>query len=451
MSDQSTPVDFSDDGFHRHLVDYAVDPFVVVGDDLVMRYVGPTIIDFVGWGPDEWVGRSIADFLSPESLELAAHGMLELDEVSFDPDWLATPMQVNLRTKAGDWCTLEVTVRPFERPAFSGYLVQLHPASAADRLHDVARAILDGRDETEILTMLPSLLAHDIPGTEVGLGFDWTGDGFAHVAGDQELLSLAHPVGTDRDLLDWLIESESTVHVLTDLLAPATRVRAAAAGYPACWGVPIVTGGERRAGAVAVLWHWTVNDPGVILGSRVLRIVDLARLVLRWADSQRQLSWDVSHDQLTGLMNRSAFMELIAASAGRGRGMLFCDLDDFKPVNDRFGHRTGDRVLQTVADRLRIVCRDHVVARLSGDEFAVLVEPATDGAQLEAVAERIRRAISQPVVLGSRAATIGISIGVAFDPKGEATADHLIDEADRMLRRSKSRGKNQLGMVVLGD
>ncbi|MBS1849093.1 MAG: GGDEF domain-containing protein, partial [Actinobacteria bacterium] len=93
----------------------------------------------------------------------------------------------------------------------------------------------------------------------------------------------------------------------------------------------------------------------------------------------------------------------------------------------------------------------HTVARLSGDEFAVLIDPARDRSEAIGVAEAIRSALAEPVDMADSSSVVGVSIGLAFDPAGAASADVLIDEADRMLRKCKSGGKNCIEVVDLSD
>src|SRR4029453_14682584 len=109
--------------------------------------------------------------------------------------------------------------------------------------------------------------------------------------------------------------------------------------------------------------------------------------------SHRTLQYAATHDQLTGLANRLAFLERLTTVAAGGEGraaVLFLDLHHFKPINETLGHPVGDRVLAVVADRLVSVLRPgDLVARIGGDEFAVLCERLTAADDVEAVAKRL--------------------------------------------------------------
>ncbi|MBX6391016.1 MAG: diguanylate cyclase, partial [Frankia sp.] len=139
---------------------------------------------------------------------------------------------------------------------------------------------------------------------------------------------------------------------------------------------------------------------------------------------QDLLSHQARHDPLTGLPNRAAFLShvagrlTIAAAGGTGDALLFCDLDGFKAVNDRYGHEAGDEVLRVVASRAGEALRpDDLLSRLGGDEFGVLVHNADDAAA-RATAQRLAAAIARPIHLpgpgGGAWVTVGASIGIAL-------------------------------------
>ena len=152
-------------------------------------------------------------------------------------------------------------------------------------------------------------------------------------------------------------------------------------------------------------------------------------------------------DALTGLMNRFSFSETLSrlvADPGPGNdvGLILLDLDHFKIVNDTLGHAAGDLLLKQVAARLSTLADEAVhVARLGGDEFAlVLVARRAHSAATEKV-ERIRRLLAQPIDLGTRQVTAGMSIGVAVTPLGWYDAHSLLKNADIALYAAKAAGR----------
>ncbi|MFN0184486.1 MAG: putative bifunctional diguanylate cyclase/phosphodiesterase [Aquabacterium sp.] len=154
------------------------------------------------------------------------------------------------------------------------------------------------------------------------------------------------------------------------------------------------------------------------------------------------------HDGLTGLPNRALFRELTrgaVAAAERDGGklaLLFIDLDRFKAVNDTLGHAAGDALLLEMARRLKHGVRaSDVVCRHSGDEFTVLLRDANLVDELAATADRLLKAIEQPVTLDRRDVQVSASIGIALYPDDAQAADELVQHADTAMYAAKHMGK----------
>ncbi|GJD62657.1 sensor domain-containing phosphodiesterase [Methylobacterium frigidaeris] len=162
-----------------------------------------------------------------------------------------------------------------------------------------------------------------------------------------------------------------------------------------------------------------------------------------------QLAHMARHDALTGLPNRALFRESLdrrlAALRRHGGtcGVLCLDLDAFKAVNDTLGHSAGDALLREVAGRIRAALRqEDLPARLGGDEFAILLGGEAGADSAAATAERLVASLREPVDLGGREATIGVSIGIALAPEHGLDGDTLLKRADLALYRAKSEGRN---------
>ncbi len=174
----------------------------------------------------------------------------------------------------------------------------------------------------------------------------------------------------------------------------------------------------------------------------------LARLPLaRLHSVERELEHKAYHDNLTGLYNRDAFRRLLAEAVALARrdklklAVLFIDLDRFKSINDSFGHDAGDEALQGVAERLSASVRaDDVVARLSGDEFAILIEAPQGGASV--LAEKVLERFKAPFSVGGRQWHLGCSIGVAEFPGNGDDPDRLLACADTAMLHAKASGRN---------
>ena len=170
-------------------------------------------------------------------------------------------------------------------------------------------------------------------------------------------------------------------------------------------------------------------------------------------DRLRQLA---TRDVLTGLANRALFSDRLAQAAarqlrhGRGLAVLFCDLDGFKPINDAFGHRAGDRVLVEIARRLERVTRDaDTVARVGGDEFVMICEGVADDGELGELADRIIAVVNEPIAVAESPVRVGISIGIGLAPQDgrEVDPDRLLSTADSAMYRAKARGGNGYRIV----
>ncbi len=156
------------------------------------------------------------------------------------------------------------------------------------------------------------------------------------------------------------------------------------------------------------------------------------------------------HDSLTGLPNRALFLRLLeqalahCARGGRRLAVLFVDLDHFKSVNDTSGHRMGDLLLVTVAERLRAsVRKSDVVARLSGDEFTVIETDLVDSGPARALARTLVRALGRPFMLKGRDVQVGASVGISIYPDDGTSPEELLQRADLAMYRAKEQGRNR--------
>lgn len=174
------------------------------------------------------------------------------------------------------------------------------------------------------------------------------------------------------------------------------------------------------------------------------------RAQVAWLQTERAaLSWAVGHDELTGLPNRRLFYTLASPllhQAGRSAVVLVLDLNGFKPINDSFGHDTGDIVLRIIGQRLAACIGDDLVARLGGDEFAAILtdyrgQPGT-GWWRAAVA-RISAAIAEPMPVANRILTVTASIGVA-PAQGDRPIEDLVRAADLAMYGAKATGRSHL-------
>jgi diguanylate cyclase (GGDEF)-like protein len=211
----------------------------------------------------------------------------------------------------------------------------------------------------------------------------------------------------------------------------------------------------RSGGWYAVIWSDDAQVPPVWRGGAVA-LVGLLLVCLALGAFRRQqlfMRSVVRRDHLTGLVNRKAFEEALAAAltaarasvrgpvtgaSGLNVGVLLIDLDGFKQVNDNLGHDRGDQVLQEVARRLEQVVGDRdTAARLGGDEFAVVLGQPRTAAEVTALATRLRDALVRPFVLAGAPRFVGASVGVSLHPEHAETAEDLLRQADAAMYQAK--------------
>ena len=213
---------------------------------------------------------------------------------------------------------------------------------------------------------------------------------------------------------------------------------------------------EERALGIVVCSHtsaprqWTNQERQLVAQVALEGSLVVENAALRATQQERmdQLAHQAFHDSLTKLPNRALFgdrLGLALARTNRRRNavaVLFLDLDDFKPINDRFGHDAGDRLLIAVAERISACVRpEDTVARLGGDEFTVLLEDIVDIRYATGVAERIEEALREPFPIDGHEARVTASIGIAVSSGREATPEDLLRNSDQAMYQAKRKGR----------
>jgi diguanylate cyclase (GGDEF)-like protein len=176
----------------------------------------------------------------------------------------------------------------------------------------------------------------------------------------------------------------------------------------------------------------------------------LTREISERKRAETELERMAFYDSLSGLPNRALFLDRLenalqrATRYHRSLAVMFLDLDNFKVVNDSLGHKAGDRLLVTVADRLRACLRhEETAARLGGDEFTILLGEVADGRDAAAVAERILDALREPIDLQGHELVLSVSIGIVISKPGRDTSETLLRDADLAMYRAKTAGKGR--------
>jgi diguanylate cyclase (GGDEF)-like protein len=165
---------------------------------------------------------------------------------------------------------------------------------------------------------------------------------------------------------------------------------------------------------------------------------------------EQQLKFMANHDTLTGLPNRILLMDRMQQAIHQSQregcilAVLFIDLDNFKPINDEYGHEAGDRTLIEIAKRMSGMLRSgDTVARIGGDEFVILLPGLGSTEESELSSQRLLDAITEPVRVNEQMATLSASIGIALYPSDTSSVDSLLRCADEAMYTAKHNGRNQ--------
>lgn len=193
--------------------------------------------------------------------------------------------------------------------------------------------------------------------------------------------------------------------------------------------------------------EWTRDESS--FASSLADFVALAITANDRREAEDKLREMANYDRLTGLPNRSLFIDRLAQSLAKARrakqrvALLFIDVDRFKSVNDSLGHHAGDLVLRSIGKRLLACVRaSDTVARLGGDEFTVILENCQDAEFITMVCERILTSVVEPISLGQTDVNLTCSIGISLYPNDGSDGDILLQNADSAMYKAKDRGRN---------
>ena len=420
--------------------------FVALGSDWAFETDSGGRFTFVwpegvlGWPEASLLGRKAADLLAVEMPVVDGRNGGVQEGAGFDPFGVCQPTRGQaawVRAAGGGPVLMRFSVEPACGGGVRGVATDMtscgrETASHADALRraELVGHVVDSMRE-EVLggRMVAAMLREAV----LACG----ADGAALVTNGFNGLMVRHSTGEPpADVLAALGSGE---------LTGAEGLAVTRGGMLAC-PVP-----ERlRAGATLVFWRggaaraWTADDAAVAMS-----LTAVVRTVLEQDDVQHELARQARTDPLTGLLNRRAFTEELdrrmeRVQSGQARGVLITvDLDGFKPVNDQYGHETGDAVLVAVAMLLRHTFRPtDLLARLGGDEFTVWLDGADELTAAERADELCGTVVdATSAVLPPDAAPVTMSIGIAVaDPTSDAL-DDVLRRADAAMFAAKSAGR----------
>ena len=435
--------------FLERVLDLSPGIVFVADRELTITYVNRAATDLLGYDRDEIVGRTVLDFLdldwNPEALASIATAM-------GSGGGRRPPMTFRVVTKDGRRPIIEVTANiQLDDPVIDGIVVYARPWNERWLLDRAFESVAAGDPIQRTMDLLVEVAGAETLEADAAIVFDPVEGGFEQVVAAAGLDGpLRGPTadlaaGADAEAAVWaelLAGGEAFVVNLEDLPA-ALRPAAEARGYRSLWAAPADRDprGVHRVWAIA--WRRELHlDADETRNGMMARLATLAGLALARTRNEERNAYAASHDAMTGLWNRNAVYTWLGEelrSGSGGVGVIYFDLDRFKPINDEFGHAAGDRVLREVARRLAAeTTGDARVGRFGGDEF-VHVGRAADLAGVERLAAHLAEIVEAPIELRSgEAVSVGASTGASFAVSGSgASADELVELADAALYRVK--------------
>lgn len=370
------------------------------------------------------LGSNVLDIVHPEDLDRLLPMATQMVDVAAAT--MTTPsvsgvveLPARVRSAAGAWLPMAISGRLFDDEG--SLLVSLRLAVDRHALDAVLDCLGGGADIDATAARLVDLLIAQFGTASAWLVHDSAGS--AAIVGPSQ----ATGVGDPTELMSGLRGAGPSA----DLQWTSDR-----------WIIPVLSMTGESLVAVFVIDSSSIGEPNPYDRHVLTRTANLASLAFTKADAERTLRLAAATDYLTSVLNRreleSRAMRLAVAPEGLPATLLYIDVDDFKTINDSYGHETGDAVLRTIARRLVGAVRSHdSVGRLGGDEFAVLC-PALGAADRDDMRNRIAEVIAAPISVDAIDHALLVSASV-----GSATADHedelitLIQRADAAMYQRK--------------
>lgn len=416
------------------------DVHVFLTTDFVVDWVSPSVYYVLGWRPSEMIGRNYEDFVHPDLADEGFRMAMDMlrfpngfDPADGNPDEVSVvcPAHVVLRRADGKFMPMESRGNiHFGDASIGGVHLVLRDVTdlhAQDRLLSLIAA---DAPVDEVCHAIVDTVVTQVPGTSASIvspGAD--GEAIEVPSGSLE----SHDRQAVLACVNRVLQSGSFEFVSLTQHTPWHTV----------WILPLKTPDPPVCMAALLVWTESDGAPVSWVESILVRLARLGSIGLARISDLEQLRRAAAVDPLTGIANRREFERslLLASRQATGRWAVFyLDLDNFKDINDRFGHAIGDEVLLQTATRLSGAIRlGDIAARIGGDEFTILCSNLSSDTDALVVAERIRAAMNRPMsVRGvSSPLTVGASMGFALTENPEEVG-HLMDLADDRMYDAKN-------------
>jgi diguanylate cyclase (GGDEF)-like protein/PAS domain S-box-containing protein len=390
----------------RALDRYWLRAFAMVNRELVVQWVSPSFELLLGWSPEAAVGMSALEFIHPD--DLPAIAAILAYETTVDPTFRTevrqrTVKEIRACCPDGSHVAIEVSLTNFYDD--SDIEMVLIDIAACTQFRFVDRALelsRIGADIADVLAMVLTQFTSPDPAQPAAVIFDHEGVVLAATANAPE------PYGPS---------------------APEV--------FRVTWETSLIT--SANVDAVGLARFWSPLDPAHPMDVETSeRVARHAAVTIGQHRTNVELRRAALHDPLTGIGNRRSLEQDLQARLDKRDlvVLVYLDLDQFKAINDDFGHAAGDHVLKIVAERLSTSLRSgDRAARIGGDEFVVLLGPPAP--HPDTIRQRLTDIISEPIVFGSHTIVVSASIGFG---EGQADAETLLRIADHaMLERKRQR------------
>jgi diguanylate cyclase (GGDEF)-like protein/PAS domain S-box-containing protein len=407
---------------------------------------------FLGYRPGDLIGRQSLDFVVPREQEMVASVFRQAAERSdFSVD-MPVPFQLTLVAANGGTSLVDVSATAVtNEPGFRGWVLTFVPHAARSAPVDAMELLLRGGTVDDVFERCADALVGDRTDSRhlVGCVLSHPENGrFTRVHG--RCISAAMVAAVTEQIAEptapWvgLLPRATSLFSLEEVPWPLA-IAAAAEEFEAMVVVPVEVAGSCEAVLLGFLAPLRRPLPGFV-AQLFDRLAGTMALALEHQRAQEDLRRAARLDGLTGVANRTEFDEVLLGSESSDLTVLYIDLDEFKAVNDVYGHECGDRVLVEVARRIvEASGPDGIVARLGGDEFA-LVLFGVSREVARRTGERVLAAVSAPLPADHGVDFVTVSVGIAVGDEVTRVRD-ILAAADRALFDAKRTGRSRLALA----